>query len=106
MMKAAVMFTGSGALLVVTSHDSFKDSRVLEALNSKGIHKFIAFEVPLNMVKEKYGTHFSVALGDLKQRDDLRVVDEEGRRVFYNFPMEAYGEMTCHEEAVHLKEVA
>ena len=46
-MKAALLFTGSGPLVILTSHASFTDPALLEKLAAKGIDKFIAYEVPV-----------------------------------------------------------
>jgi hypothetical protein len=94
-MKAAMIFTGTGPILVLTAYDTLDDPKLSERLMAKGIDRFIAFEVPVEKVREKYGQHFSVTLGDLKQADDLRVVDEEGHRVFYNFALEDLGKPHC-----------
>lgn len=84
-MKAGIIFTGTGPILVLTTHESFDDPSFVSKLESKGIKKFIASELPLEKVKTKYGNHFSVVMGDLKQSDDLRVLDYNGYNVFYNF---------------------
>lgn len=105
-MKAGLVFTGSGALLVLTRCESFRDSEFVEALKAKGIHKFIAFHVPMEMAKEKYGLHFDITLKDSKETDDLRILDEEGRHAFYSFPMETLGDMVCYEEGIHLRKAA
>ena len=91
-MKAGMFFTESGPVLILTARDSLLDPILLGQLRTKGINKFIAFEVPIERVKEKYGQHFAVTMGDFRQTDDLRVVDEEGHRVFYNFALGDLGE--------------
>ena len=50
-MKAILLVTGSGPLLIVTSYASATDPKLVEGLRQKGIEKFIAFELPLDMVK-------------------------------------------------------
>ena len=105
-MKAGMVFTGTGPILIVTACESFNDSKVIQQLNAKGIHKFIAYEVPMDRVKERYGKQFAVAMGDLKQSDDLRVIDEEGWRVFYNFPLGMLSSPICHEETTELRRAA
>ena len=57
-MKTALLLTGSGPLVIATSHASLTDSGLLEKLRAKGIDKFIAYELPLDLVKERYGGHF------------------------------------------------
>ena len=44
-MKAAVMFTGGGPVLFLTSYDSLEHPEFLAKRNNRGIKKFIAYEV-------------------------------------------------------------
>jgi hypothetical protein len=96
-MKAGIFFTGSGPILLLTSYDSLTDSHLVDKLASKGIKKFIAYEVDEDLVKAKYGNHYNVIMGDLQQQDDLRVLDYDGHHVFYNFSLEALGEPIYHD---------
>ncbi len=96
-MKAGIIFTGSGPILVITSFNSFTDPGLIEKLNIKGIKKFIAYEISEDMVKEKYGKHYNVIMGDLHQTDDLRVVDYDGHHVLYNFSFKDFGELVQYE---------
>lgn len=96
-MKAGVVFTGTGPILILTTYGSFTDPKLVEKLKTKGIKKFIAFEVAEDKVKEKYGNHFNVIMGDLKQSDDLRVLDYDGHHAFYNFTFNDMGEPAYHE---------
>lgn len=84
-MKAGVIFSESGPILIMTTHDRLDEPALASRLGQKGIHKYIAYEVPVETVRERYGQHFNVIMGDRSQTDELRVVDEEGHRVFYNF---------------------
>ena len=96
-MKAGIYFTGSGPILLLTSYDSLTDPHLVEKLATKGIKKFIAYEVAEEMVKEKYGNHYNVVMGDLHQQDDLRVLDYDGHHVFYNFSLTEIGKPIFHE---------
>ena len=96
-MKAAVILTGTGPILILTSYDALDDEKFVEKLDAKGIKKFIAREVSVDSVKDKYGQHFPVVMGDLKQTDDLRVMDYNGHRVFANFSFAEMGEPVLHE---------
>ena len=96
-MKAGIYFTGSGPILLLTLYESLIDPRLIEKLAAKGIKKFVAFEVPVDMAKEKYGHHFSVVMGDLHQQDDLRVLDYDGHHVFNNFRLTEIGAPLVHE---------
>ena len=84
-MKAGIFFTGTGPILILTTYESLDDTRLVEKLSAKGIKKFIAYEIPLDVVRKKYGAHFSLIINDLKQTDDCRVLDINGHSVFYNF---------------------
>ena len=77
-MKAAVIFTGSGPILVLTTYESLDDPSFIEKLAQKGIKKFIGQEVSVEMCKEKYGAKFEAVKNDVKESDDLRVLDYDG----------------------------
>lgn len=96
-MKAGIFFTGTGPILLLTSYETLNDPNFVQKLANKGIKKFIAYEVPEDKVKEKYGQQYNVILGDLKQSDDLRVLDYDGHHVFYNFSVRELGEPVRHE---------
>ena len=91
-MKAGILFTGTGPILILTTYASLNDPKLIDKLTQKGIKKYIAYEVPEDLVKQRYGKHFNVILGDLKQTDDLRVLDYDGHHVFYNFSLNELGE--------------
>ncbi|MBW1903009.1 MAG: hypothetical protein JRJ20_15480 [Deltaproteobacteria bacterium] len=96
-MKAGIIFTGTGPILILTSFDSFEDPKFVAKLRIKGIEKFIACELPVEKVKAKYGNHFQVVMGDLNQTDDLRVLDYNGHNVFYSFSFSDMGRVIYHE---------
>jgi hypothetical protein len=96
-MKSGIIFTGTGPILILTSYESFEDAKFIAKLDVKGIKKFIASELPLEKVKEKYGNHFKVVMGDLNQTDDLRVLDYNGYNVFYNFSFADMGKPVYYE---------
>ena len=81
-MKSLLLLTASGPLLILTSHESLHDQKLLEELKHKGIGKFVAFEVPLSLARERYGGHFQAVESNLHETDDLRVLDFNGQRVF------------------------
>ena len=96
-MKAGIFFTGTGPILLLTTYGELNDPTLVDKLAQKGIKKYIAYEVPENLVKEKYGKHFNVIMSDLKQSDDLRVLDYDGHHVFYNFSLSELGAPVYHE---------
>jgi hypothetical protein len=96
-MKAAVLFTGTGPILILTSYESLTDPKLIENLKIKGIKKFLAYELPLEQVKEKYGSHYEAVLNDVKQTNDLRVLDYNGHNVFHNFSFSQLGAAVKYE---------
>ena len=98
-MKAGIVFTGTGPILILTTYNSFADVELIEKLNLKGIKKFMAYEIPVEVVKKKYGQQFDAIMKDVKQSDDLRVLDFDGHKVFYSFSFADLGEPFQHEAA-------
>jgi len=96
-MKAGIIFSGSSPLLILTSYNSFTDGKFVEKLRTKGVAKFIAFEIPIEMTKEKYGLHYDIILGDLKQSDDLRILDYNGHNIMQLFSFKDIGNPICYE---------
>ncbi|MBN2810133.1 MAG: hypothetical protein JXR80_11625 [Deltaproteobacteria bacterium] len=96
-MKAGIFFAGSGPVLILTSYASLTNSSLVEKLSNKGIKKFIAFEVSESTLKEKYGKHFEIIMGDLYQTDDLRVLDYDGHHIFNIFHLEELGDPIFYE---------
>jgi hypothetical protein len=90
-MKAALVFTGSGPILILTTFDSIADAKLEEKLNARGIARFIAYEVPVDKVKARYGTRFSKVAGDLSLSEDMRMIDLDGHHVFESFFSEDLG---------------
>lgn len=90
-MKAALLITGSGPIVIATSHDALTDTRLLEKLRAKGIEKFIGYELPWDLVRARYGGHFDIAMQDLREADDLRILDFNGERAFRLFHLKELG---------------
>ena len=98
-MKVVMLFPGSGPIVIITSYDSVTDPKLLEKLVAKGIDKFIAYELPVGLAKERYGGHYDVVIGDLHETDDLRVLDYNGTRAFRLFKLSELGEPIMYEGA-------
>jgi len=96
-MKAAMIFSGSGPIVVLTSHSSLTDASFIEKLAAKGISKFIAYEIPVELAEERYGGHYKVVVNDLHETDDLRVLDFNGHRAFGLFRISELGEQITYE---------
>ena len=98
-MKTALLFTGSGPLVIATSYTSLTHPALLEKLRAKGIEKFVAYELPVELVKQRYAGHFEVAMQDLHESDDLRVVDFNGERAFRLFHLKELGNPVLFESS-------
>ncbi|MDH3430887.1 MAG: cytosolic protein [Gammaproteobacteria bacterium] len=98
-MKVAMLFTGSGPIVILTSHESVTDNVLLEKLRAKGIERFLAYELPLDLAKERYGGHFATVLNDLHETDDLRVLDYNGERAFALFRLNELGSPVIYDPA-------
>ncbi len=105
-MKAGIIITGTGPILILTSYDSFTHPNLVKKLAAKGIGEFIGYELDWERVKNVYGTHFSVVMGDLHETDDLRVLDYNGHRVLANFNFEEMGEPIYYEPKGELHKAA
>lgn len=84
-MKTAVLFTGTGPILIVTTFDSISNPKFIDQIKSRGIDKFIGYEVPIDVTKQKYGGHYNLVVADLRPKDDIRVMDINGHRVLHSY---------------------
>lgn len=96
-MNCFMLHTGGGPLVVLTSYPSATDPTLLARLHARGIYKFIAHEIPLEMARQRYGTHFDVVCTDLHETDDLRVLDYDGQRAFRLFRFSELGPPAFYE---------
>jgi hypothetical protein len=95
-MRAYLIFTGTGPILILTTYPEVADSRLVEKLRHKGLAKFIAYEVPLERTRKLYGVPFEVIAKDLADCYDLRVLDFNGHHIFANFRLAELGEPIKH----------
>ncbi|MEI8393657.1 MAG: hypothetical protein WCF85_02900 [Rhodospirillaceae bacterium] len=96
-MNAFLLMTGTGALALLSSHESAEDPVLLRKLAAKGIDKFIGYQVPIDIARQRYGTHFDAVVQDLGETDDLRVLDFNGDRAFKRFHFTELGPPVNHE---------
>ena len=97
-MKAAIVFAGTGPLLILTSYPSISDPNFVGKLKAKGLQKFVAFEIPLDQCRERYGPSNRDIVEDLQRIDDMRVLDFDGHRIFRNFSLKKMGAPFVFEE--------
>lgn len=91
-MRAYLIFTGTGPILVLTTFASLTDERFVGKLRYKGITKFIAYEVSLQAVRERYPGGYPNVAGDLEGVEDVRVLDFNGHQIMANFSLDELGE--------------
>lgn len=96
-MRAYLVFTGSGPILVLATYPSLMDERLVSKLRYKGIDKFIAYEVELDAVRERYPHSFDNVAKDLDVEEDLRVLDFNGHQIMANFSLDKLGEPIKYE---------
>ncbi len=101
-MRAYIVFSGTGPILILTTYPQLADDRLLAKLRHKGIEKFIAYEVSTDRVHEIYGVPYEVIAADLEVAADLRVLDFNGHHIFNRFSFAELGDpIRCGEEATH-----
>lgn len=91
-MRSFIVFTGSGPILLLTTFPDISDRRLGEKLAQMGIGRFLAYEAPLERVRQVYGVPFEVLADDLEGREDVRVLDFNGHHIFSAFSLVDLGE--------------
>jgi hypothetical protein len=90
--RAYLIFTGTGPILVLSTFPELTDERLVEKLKYKGIDKFIAYEVDLGAVRQRYSHSFDSIAADLEGAEDLRVLDFNGHQIMANFELNQLGD--------------
>ncbi|HEX4959480.1 MAG TPA: hypothetical protein VF173_01480 [Thermoanaerobaculia bacterium] len=91
-MRAYLVFTGSGPILLLSTYPKLTDVRLVDKLRYKGIDKFIAYEVDLEAVQQRYEHSFETVAKDLEGVEDLRVLDFNGHQIMANFSLDSLGD--------------
>ncbi len=90
--RAYLLFTGTGPILALSTYPQITDGRLIEKLRYKGIDKFIAYEVDLGVVRERYSHSYDSIARDLEGEEDLRVLDFNGHQIMANFSLDSLGD--------------
>ncbi len=90
--RAYLIFTGTGPILILSTDPKLTDERLVEKLRYKGIEKFIAYQVDLDAVEERYPRSFDSVLGDLHGVEDIRVLDFNGHHIMASFSLAELGD--------------
>ena len=105
--KAYLLLTGNGAMLILTEYDFIKQPGLLKTLAVGGPKKFVAHEVSIDWIKKSYTVNFENPLSDLKQKDKndkIKVLDDEGQRIFENITLKELGNLSITRKILHLSE--
>lgn len=90
--RAYLIFTGSGPILALSTYPKLTDERLVDKLRYKGIDKFIAYQVDLDAVEERYAQSFDSVREDLEGVEDVRVLDFNGHQIMANFSLDELGD--------------
>lgn len=101
-MKVFMLQTGSGPLVIMTTHASLDEPALQEKLTAKGIYKYVSYEIPEALAKARYGVHFERVARNLVESDDLRVLDYNGERAYRLFRFDELGAPQSKEPDVYL----
>jgi hypothetical protein len=100
-MRSFLVLTEQGPLLTVTAEADGADDVVHSGMTRRGIDKYIAWEVPVEMVRTRYGRPFEVIASglasDLASGRVLRVLDFDGRQIFSRLSLTELGRCYAHE---------
>jgi len=97
-MKGILVLSGSGPLLILSSYPTIDDPLLIAKLRAKGLAKFLAWEVPVDHLRELYGYTFRDIVEELETRDDIRVLDFDGHRIFLNLSLRDLGQHILFED--------
>ena len=97
-VKGILVLSGSGPLLLLSSYSTIDAPGLIAKLRSKGLAKFLAWEVPADRLRDLYGFSFRDIAEHLEQRDDMRVLDFDGHRIFLNLSLRDLGEHILFED--------
>lgn len=90
--RAYLIFTGTGPIVALSTYADLTDEHLLGKLKFKGIDKFIAYEVELDAVRQRYSHSYDAIVSDLRETEDLRVLDFNGHQIMANFSLQDLGE--------------
>ena len=96
-MRAYLIFTHTGPILIMTSCSCVTEESLLENFQHRGIEKFIAYEVPVDSLHRLYGVPFEVVASDLERGNAMRVLDFNGPHILDTFRLSELGSAISYE---------
>ena len=100
-MKAYFVWTVVGPQIILTSCDLQKNPGCLlqtgRAVIDSWANKVMAFEISLDIVKQRFGEQVAVVSNDPNQTDELRIVAADGEHVLNNIHFTELGQPIYYE---------
>ena len=81
-MKAFLVFAVGGPVLIISKFGKDQRTRLVDKVKHYG--KFIAFEVPMEMLQTNYSAHLEHVQKEPNYSDEFTVVDSDADEIFTN----------------------
>lgn len=91
-MRAYLIFTGSGPILVLSTYPKLTDERLVAKLRYKGIDHFIAYQVDLEAIEHRYHEAYANVAANLEGNEDIRVLDFNGHHIMASLSFDSLGD--------------
>jgi hypothetical protein len=91
-IHALLIVSGSGPMLLLTSYPGPDDARLVEQLRLRGVSRFLAYEIPVEIVRERYPESFERVALDLAAVEEARVLDYNGHQIMAKFARAELGQ--------------
>jgi hypothetical protein len=91
-IHALLIISGSGPMLILTSYPGPGDPRLVEQLRLRGISRFLAYEIAVDVVRDGYPDAFERVAADLHETEDARVLDYNGHQIMAKFQHSELGQ--------------
>jgi hypothetical protein len=102
-LKSYLLLTATGAVLILTGDNLDKNPELLKNLSAGSLNKFVAYEIPVDSVKNSYRAHFEHTLRDPFQSNEFKVLDDDGIQIFNNIKLKELGSPIFFEEGSAFK---
>ena len=96
--KAYLVLSSAGAALILTQSDISSEPAVLAHSVGNGLNKYIAYEVPMERLKQNYSAHLGHIFNDPKETGQFLTLDDDERQVFRNISLKELGPSIIYEE--------
>ncbi|HVS16762.1 MAG TPA: hypothetical protein VMV46_22850 [Thermoanaerobaculia bacterium] len=91
-IHALLIVSGSGPMLLLTSYPGPDDARLVEQLRLRGVSRFLAYEIPVDIVRQRYPESFDRVAFDLATVEEARVLDYNGHQIMAKFTHSELGQ--------------